>query len=41
LIESEFAERKFHVHFYAQRAESHEIVNDLARVRAVVEKASL
>src|SRR6266550_4464117 len=41
LCERELAERKFHVHFHAQRAETHEIVNDLARVRAVIEQSSL
>ncbi len=41
MLEREFAERKFHVHFHPQRAQAHEIVNDLARVRAVVEQPGL
>ena len=41
LFQREFAERKFHVHFHSQRAEAHEVVNDLASVRAVVEQAGL
>ena len=41
LLEREFAERELHVHFHPQRPQAHEVVNDLARVRAVVEKASL
>src|SRR5262249_19071703 len=36
-----FAEREFHVYFHTQRAESHEIVNDLPGVRAVIEQAGL
>ena len=41
LLKGEFAEREFHVHFHAQRAQSHEIVNDLARVRTVIEQTGL
>ena len=41
LLECEFAEGESHVHFHAERAQTHEIVNDLASVRAVVEQTSL
>ena len=41
MIEREFAEREFHIHFHAQRAQPHEIVNDLARMRAVIEQTGL
>ena len=41
LIEGEFAERESHVHFHAERAQAHEVVDDLAGVRAVVEQSGL
>src|SRR5205085_5130960 len=41
LIEREFTEREAHVHFHAKRAQTHEIVNNFARVRAVVEQTGL
>jgi len=37
LFEREFTEREFHIHFHTKRAKPHEIVNDLARVRTVIE----
>ena len=41
MLEREFAQCKFHVHFHAQRSQSHEIVNDLARVWTVIEQPRL
>jgi hypothetical protein len=41
LVERKLAEREFDVHFHAQRAEAHEIVNDLACVRAIIEQTGL
>jgi hypothetical protein len=32
LLERELAEREFHIHFHPERAQAHEIVNDLACV---------
>ena len=41
LLERELAEHDFRVHFDPERAEPHKIVNDLARVRAVVELCAI
>jgi len=41
LLEREFTEREFYIHFHRQRVQTHKIVNDLAFVRTVVEQSGL
>src|SRR5947209_3820296 len=41
LLQGEFSKRELHIHFHPERAQAHEVVNDLARVGTVVEKACL
>jgi hypothetical protein len=38
LLEGELTERKFYIDLDAERSQAHEVVDDLARVRAVVEQ---
>src|SRR5439155_19087197 len=40
-FQRELAERQFHIYFHPERAQPHEIVNNLARVRAVIEQTIL
>src|SRR5438105_1108057 len=41
LIESELSERESYIYFDAESAQTHKVVNDLARVRAVIEQSRL
>src|SRR5436309_10610652 len=41
LIEGELSERESYIYFHAESAQTHKVVNDLARVRAVIEQSRL
>ena len=41
LFQRELAEREFNVYLHPQRAQAHEIVNDLTSVRAIIKQAGL
>src|SRR5215813_9879728 len=41
LVERELSERESYIHFHAERTQTHEVVNNLARMRAIVEKTGL